>query len=109
MRSMSTVDNSKAGSKAHHYCANRLWRLAAIVCGLAAAFYAYEYFIRIMPSVLDVSLRQYFNYTDAATFAFVTSFYYFVYTPMQLPVGLLMDRFGPRRLLTFACFICAVG
>lgn len=80
-----------------------------IICGLGAVFYSYEYFLRIMPSVLSIPLRQYFNYIDAATFGGISAFYYYIYTPMQLPVGLLMDRYGPRRLLTMACFICAVG
>src|SRR5262249_20481699 len=35
--------------------------------------------------------------------------YYFAYSPMQMPVGMLMDRFGPRRLLTFACLCCTLG
>jgi sugar phosphate permease len=28
---------------------------------------------------------------------------------MHILVGVMMDRFGPRRLLTFACFLCASG
>jgi MFS family permease len=39
----------------------------------------------------------------------LSAFYYHAYMPMQIIVGLLMDRFGPRRLLTFACALCAIG
>jgi MFS family permease len=39
----------------------------------------------------------------------LVAFYYYAYTPMQLPVGILMDRYGPRLLLTLAVLCCAIG
>lgn len=79
-----------------------------LICGLGAVFYSYEYLLRIAPSVMDQSLRAHFN-LSASGFGFLSSIYYFAYVPMQLPVGVLLDRYGPRRLLTVACFICVVG
>ena len=35
--------------------------------------------------------------------------YYYAYAPMQLAVGVLLDRFGSRRLLSLAAFICVIG
>lgn len=81
---------------------------AWFVCGLGASFYAYEYFLRILPSVMEGQLRSHFALT-ATGFGFLSAFYYYAYVPMQLPVGVLMDRFGPRRLLTVACLICVLG
>jgi MFS family permease len=46
---------------------------------------------------------------SATGFGHLSSVYYYAYVPMQLPVGLLLDRYGPRRLLTFACLICVIG
>ncbi len=57
---------------------------------------------------MEQSLRDHFDLT-AAGFGFLSAFYYYAYVPMQLPVGILMDHFGPRRLLTFACAICVIG
>lgn len=37
------------------------------------------------------------------------AFYYYAYTPMQLPVGIMMDKYGPRNLLALAALICAIG
>ena len=79
-----------------------------IVCGLGALFYIYEYVLRITPGVITVELMRFFG-INALVVSNLAAFYYYAYTPMQLPVGVLMDRFGPRRLLTLACIICAVG
>ncbi len=49
------------------------------------------------------------QYLDATMVGHLSAFYYYAYTPMQLPVGLLMDRYGPRWILTIAVFCCAVG
>ncbi len=79
-----------------------------LICGLGAIFYSYEYLLRIAPSVMEHSLRTHFD-LSATGFGFLSSIYYFAYVPMQLPVGVLLDRYGPQRLLTFACFICVAG
>lgn len=79
-----------------------------LICGLGAIFYSYEYLLRIAPSVVETSLRSHFD-LSASGFGLLSSIYYLAYVPMQLPVGVLLDRFGPRRLLTIACMICVIG
>lgn len=79
-----------------------------IICGVAALYYAYEYYLRISPSVMSLSLRHYFM-INGAEFGNLSAFYYYAYAPMQIPVGIMMDRYGARRLLTFACLLCSVG
>lgn len=39
----------------------------------------------------------------------ISSLFYVSYTLMQIPAGLLVDRFGPRRLLTIATILCALA
>lgn len=78
------------------------------ICGAAALFYCYEYFLRVTPSVMQHELMQTLNINNAM-FGMLAAFYYYAYTGMQIPVGVLMDRFGPRRLLTWACIICVIG
>ncbi|GGI91899.1 MFS transporter [Legionella impletisoli] len=82
--------------------------IAWLICSLGAVYYAYEYFLRIAPSVMEPQLRNHFN-LSASGFGFLSAFYYYAYVPMQLPVGVLMDRYGPRRLLTLACLLCVIG
>lgn len=84
-----------------------------VICGLAAAFYCYEYLLRITPGLMVPELQRAFSingqYLDATLVGHLSAFYYYAYTPMQLPVGLFMDRYGPRWILTMAVFCCAAG
>lgn len=57
---------------------------------------------------MEEPLRQHFNLSGAG-FGFLSAFYYYAYIPLQLPAGILLDRYGPRLLLTLACFVCVVG
>lgn len=80
-----------------------------MICGLGAVFYCYEYLLRISPSVMTQELMRYYHLTGAQYGNLSGSLYYYSYVVMQIIVGLLMDRYGPRRLLTFACVLCAAG
>jgi sugar phosphate permease len=79
-----------------------------IICGFGALFFCYEYFLRISPSVMTSQLMSAHNLNGAEVGSLI-AYYYHAYVPLQLVVGLLMDRFGPRRLITFACLLCVVG
>lgn len=80
-----------------------------IACAMGGLFYCYEFILRIIPGALQGELSQAFGYVSASVFGQIAALYYFAYTPMQLPVGMLMDRFGPRKLLSFACLSCMLG
>lgn len=82
--------------------------LGSIICSLAAIFYCYEFLLRIEPSVMVPELMKAFN-VDATHIGLLSAFYYFVYAPMQIGVGVLSDVYGPRRVLTAAVFSCAIG
>lgn len=79
-----------------------------LVCALGALFYCYEFYLRIAPSVMKDQLEGFYH-VQAAGFSNIVVFYAYAYAPMQLFVGLLMDRYGPRRLLTLACASCGLG
>jgi len=88
----------------HHKTGILKW----IIWTLAAFFYFYEYVLRVSPSVMVPELMNAFH-VDATTLGLLTSFYFYAYAPMQLPVGLLIDRFGAKKLLTFASIVCGLG
>lgn len=79
-----------------------------IMCILGAAFYCYESLLRVSPSVMNTDLMLHYH-INAAQLGHLIAFYYYIYAPMQIGVGIMMDRFGPHRLLTMACAACAVG
>ena len=79
-----------------------------LICSLGAIYYCYEYLLRISPSVMTQELMRLYDLTATQVGVF-SAYYYHAYVPMQIIVGLLMDRYGPRRLLTMACLFCAFG
>jgi len=76
--------------------------------GVAAFFFFVEYFVRVSPSVMADDLMRELNVTALALGSF-SAFFYYAYLGMQVPVGVLVDRFGPRMLLTLATFLCAIS
>jgi len=91
-----------------HLLSQRSTLRAALVWGLAAFFYFYELMLLVSPSVMLDDLTHTFK-TSAEQLGSLAAFYYYAYATMQIPVGLLMDRYGPRILLTIACLLCALG
>lgn len=75
---------------------------------VVSLFYLYELILRIVPSVIVPDLMHDFSVTATGVGA-LSVFYYYAYTPIQLPVGLLIDRFGARWQLISACLICVLG
>lgn len=81
---------------------------AWLVWFVAALFYGIEYFQRVSPTVMAKPLMESFH-LSAAAFGAVTSLYFYAYAAAQIPVGLLLDRYGARRLLSLACFTVSLG
>lgn len=77
-----------------------------VCCGML--FYCYNYFLRVSPGVMQPELSQAFHIT-ATQFGTLAAFYYYAYTPMQLPAGMIYDKFGVRFVLCVACLIAVMG
>lgn len=75
---------------------------------LAAVFYFYEFVLRVSPSVMVPELMKSFGIT-ASSVGVLSAFYLYAYAPMQIPVGVLMDQYGVKRVLSIASIICGVG
>lgn len=75
---------------------------------LGAGFFLAEYFARVALNVMVPELMQAFT-VDAMHIGALSAYFYYAYLGMQLPVGMLMDRFGPHKLLTTTALLCALG
>lgn len=81
---------------------------AWLIWTLAAAFYFYEFFLQVSPNVMVPELMHAFN-LSAAALGNLTACYFYSYAAMQIPSGVLLDRYGARNLLTIATALCMIG
>ncbi len=79
-----------------------------LVFGIAAVFYLYELVLRVSPSVMTNDLMITFNATSTML-GILVSFYYYSYTILQLPCGVILDKMGPKNLLGISALFCVVG
>lgn len=73
-----------------------------------AVFFLYAWVLRVAPSVMVEELMRDLG-VGAAVLGHLSGVYFYGYAGMQVPVGILLDRFGPRRLMTVAGLVCAAG
>jgi sugar phosphate permease len=83
-------------------------RLAWTVWGLGAALYLVGFYQRVAPAVMTRELAAAFG-LSATALGNLSAFYFFTYVAMQVPTGIIADRWGPRRLLTAGALVAAVG
>jgi MFS family permease len=66
------------------------------------------FYQRVAPAVMAAFLMSDFRLSGTAL-GNLSAFYFYSYTAMQVPTGLLADRWGPRRLLTAGCLVAGLG
>ncbi|MEY2896883.1 MAG: hypothetical protein RL669_1152 [Pseudomonadota bacterium] len=83
-------------------------RLAFLMWGMAASFYLFGFFQRVAPASLAGDLMRDFGLT-AAALGNLSAFYFYAYAAMQLPTGVLVDRYGPSRLFFVGALLAGLG
>ena len=78
------------------------------ICSLGALFYCYEYLLRIEPSIMISELMEHFR-VSATGLSLVIASYYYAYTPMQFSVGILIDRYGTKKMIGLGVICCTIG
>jgi MFS family permease len=83
-------------------------RLAWLVVGTAIVAYIVAVFHRFSLGVASIEAAQRFG-IGASALALFSLVQLFVYAAMQIPVGVLLDRYGARRLLLTGSLVMAAG
>lgn len=79
-----------------------------VIISLSAFFMIYKYVLQVSPSVMTSDLMRTFHVTGAGL-GNLAACYFYTFLLMQIPVGVLLDRFSPRYLTSFAIAVCALG
>jgi sugar phosphate permease len=79
-----------------------------IVFGIVLASFVLSFFHRTAPAAIASELTRAFS-INAAVLGTLAATYFFVYTVLQIPVGVLADTLGPRRLLAAGSIVAGIG
>lgn len=72
-------------------------RVMAFVFGPFAFGFIFSYLFRNVNAVVAPELRQSFD-AGEAEMGLLTAAYFFTFAAFQIPLGMLLDRYGPRRV-----------
>jgi sugar phosphate permease len=69
-------------------------------------FFSYQFILRLWPGLMMQTIMEQFA-IDASHFGMLAAFYYYGYAGMQIPVAVLLEKFGVRYIvLGFAVLLC---
>jgi MFS family permease len=81
--------------------------IATVLLPFAAGYYL-SYVFRTINAVIATSLASEFK-LGPAELGFMTSVYFLAFVAVQLPAGIALDRYGPRRVQGVLLLIAATG
>ena len=79
-----------------------------LALAIVVATYALSFFQRFAPAGIASDLVTAFN-TSASSLGALAATYFYVYTIMQIPTGILVDTLGPRRILLIGGLVGGAG
>ncbi|WP_338691034.1 MFS transporter [Bradyrhizobium sp. 26S5] len=99
---------SMLGQQAVYVPTSRFTDRAYLAWTAVAIAYAIAFLQRVSPQSVSLSFMHDFD-TDAAGVAMLASSYFWGYTLMQIPAGLLVDRFGVKRVVLASMIASSLG
>ena len=76
--------------------------------GVAIGAYLLSFFHRVAPAAISGDLQSTFG-IGGAQLGTLAATYFYVYTVMQIPTGILADTLGPRRILALGGIVGGLG
>lgn len=95
-------------NKSHLPNTKTLVTLAWIICLIATLNYSYDFFIRAAPSVMGNDLISDFGISHTEL-GMLSSAYFVSYTIMQIPAGVILDKYNRTFVISFATAFCVLG
>jgi len=86
----------------------RFLRARWVIYGILVVSYMLVFFHRMAPGAVAAELMQTFQTTGAALGSLAATYYY-IYTAMQVPSGILADTLGPRISVTIGALVAGIG
>src|SRR5438874_12949942 len=81
--------------------------MLVVFCPFAAGYFL-SFFFRNVNAIISKDLAAEFSLTPA-DLGFLTSMYLLAFAAFQLPLGVLLDRYGPRRVVAALLLSAAAG
>lgn len=75
---------------------------------MAVLLYILSFFHRIAPGAIAGDLKTAFG-LSGTQLGFLAAMYFYLYTVLQVPTGVMADTLGPRRVLAFGGLVAGVG
>ena len=73
-----------------------------------ALFFFYAFVLRVAPAVMVEELMREFT-VGAAILGYLSATYLYIYAALQIPLGLVVDKYGLRGVVAGACAVCGIG
>lgn len=86
----------------------RFQRTRIIIYSILVLAYMSVFFHRMAPGVVSAELMASFH-TSAAALGSLAAMYYYIYTLMQIPAGVLADTLGNRISVTMGNLVAGIG
>lgn len=86
------------------YTKSQAW----LIWACAGLFYLYEMVLRASPGGITTELMRDFG-VASTSLGVLSSAYYLSYVLLQIPCGIIVDKLGARKVVTFSTLLCVVG
>lgn len=81
---------------------------ATLLWGVVSLLMVLHFFLLLSVGVITTEIRGALD-LSALELSFLASSYLYIYLILQTPAGILLDEFGPRKLLTLGALVCSIG
>jgi sugar phosphate permease len=72
------------------------------------SFFTYQFVLRLLPSLLMQQIMQNFS-IDATAFGLLAAVYYYGYAGMQIPIGIMLDKYCPKYVIFISASVCGLA